>query len=102
MSNILKLVTNYVTNPLEIQIQQYRELSTRIKSLEAEREKLKKEMISAYFESHDTYKNNEGIILATYIPHERQSFKSVDFKNHHPDLFEKYSETREIKVLLIK
>jgi hypothetical protein len=87
---------------IEDQINEYKSLSRSIKELEAQRDKLKKEMITDYFSKYDTYENEKGLVLATYKKSIRISFDQSAFKQHHEMLYTEFLGMKEVATLLVK
>jgi hypothetical protein len=87
---------------IEDQINEYKSLSRSIKELEAQRDKLKKEMIADYFSKYDTYENEKGLVLATYKAHEETRFEPKIFELYHKDLYTQFCSTKEVYKFLAK
>lgn len=87
---------------IETNIDRCRRIKKEIEILQAEYDMLKKGMIEGYFASNDTYITSQGLVLATYKGQIRQQFKTVEFKKDHPEMYDNYSDLKEIKTFLIK
>lgn len=101
----LQLVTpDFEQNAFDIEntIQAYDQLGREIKTLESMRDVMKKKLIEKHFHNNETFVSKKGIILATYKPQIRSTFKTTDFKREHEKLYEFFTEDKIIYTLVIK
>ena len=67
-------------------------LKTKIKTLEAEFEMVKKEVINEYFVNQGEYRTSKGLLLATYIEIKSNRFDSTAFSKAHPKMYENFKK----------
>lgn len=87
---------------IDSKIARYKQLQYQAKVIEAEMALIKKDIISECFDSDDCYYDSNGFLAATYKSQIRISLDQTKLKKEDPNTFDKYSDMKEIKVLLIK
>lgn len=97
---VLESVSQFLT--VEKKLNHMKQLSTKMKELEAEYEMLKKQVIEDHFLTSDEYRSVKGLLLASYKAQEMIQFKQTKFKEDHPDVYGLYSEKKIIHKFLLK
>lgn len=83
-------------------VDEYKELSAKIKALEAQRDQMKKLLIEGYIKDFEEVATPEGLIVATYKKAMRIMFNQTAFKADQPSLYDQYAEIKEVRTLLVK
>jgi hypothetical protein len=99
---MLQLVSLLPQNQIEIDLVNYKDLCNQIKTLEAKKDKLKMKLIESYFHHNDIYKNDDGLVLASYNSSYPIKFQQKLFEEKHPELFEEFCDIREVRTFLVK
>jgi hypothetical protein len=86
----------------ETKLNRMKELSTKMKELEAEYDMLKKQVIDEHFITSEEYRTTKGLLLASYKAQEMIQFQQSKFKNDHADIYNLYSEKKIIHKFLLK
>lgn len=92
--NNLKIVSINNTQTIENKLVRMKELSDSIKVLEAEYSQLKEQVIADYFNDHEEYKTNKGLLLASYKGVSSQQFQGTKFKAAHPEMYSSFTEEK--------
>ncbi len=87
---------------VEDKLKRMRELQTHLKTLQAEYDMLKKDVINDHFIANPEYRTDKGLLLASYNGVERLTFNQTAFKTAHSDLFEQFQEKKIIFTFLLK
>lgn len=75
---------------LEQAISDYDYIGKQIKALEAQREGIKKSLITAYFADQDEYFDINGCLLATYKEYAREGLNGKLIKIEQPIIYQQY------------
>ena len=87
---------------LDVELAKYADVCDQIKTLEAQKDRLKKALVKSYFESKATYSSKDGSINASYMPQNRTQFKNAEFKEAYPKLYTDFSYAQEVHVFTVK
>lgn len=77
-------------------------LKEQIKDTQDKYDFLKEKTINQYFIDHPEFHTREGILVATYKPQIRIFLNQAKLKKDKPDLYETYSDVKEVYTFLIK
>jgi hypothetical protein len=97
-----QIITLPGVKSIESNLFRMKELSDSIKSLQAEYDMLKKEVIDGYFCNNDTFMTSKGLVLATYKEQIRTQFLTTEFKKAKPELYEQFCDLKSVKTFLLK
>lgn len=86
----------------EAQIVRMKELKHSMDVMQAEFDRIKKNLLEGHFKDNQEFVGAEGLVMATYKAQKRASFLTSEFKKDHAQLYSDYCVDQEIKVFLIK
>lgn len=88
---------------LENKLFRMQELKASIKVLQAEYDMLETQAKeNQHFGTSNLYMTTKGLVLATYDWQKRTLFQSKKFEAAQPDLYAKFSETKDYRIFLLK
>jgi hypothetical protein len=93
---------NFDTVEIEKKLAKMKKINQKFKELKAEYNLYKEELIIQYFAYNTTYKNEKGLVLATYNTCMQNKFNTKDFKCDYPTLFDTYTESKSVSTFLVK
>lgn len=85
---------------IETELLRYDDLNRQIKTLEAQKELLRKALIKSYFENKSVYESK--ILIATYMPQDRNLFDNKHFKDEYPKLYDEFTYKQTVYILCVK
>lgn len=91
----LKLITSFDKRALvQSNLERMKLLKDEIKVLQAEFDMLQEQVIESYFNDHEEFKTERGLVLATYKQVTSNVFDSSSFSKDHPDVYSMYKRDR--------
>lgn len=97
-----KNIVNIKDKSIENKINSYKQICNQLKVLEAQKNQLKESLVNAYFETHEEYKDKDGLVLATYKSQVRTLFNQSKFKQDNPKIYDDYCDEQKVNVFLVK
>lgn len=100
--NVISMQQEHSIITIDSVIKRYKEVSEQEKAIVAEKDFLKKHIINTYFIDKDVLLGEYDRVIATYKSQVRTQLDITKIKTEAPDIYNKYLDIKEIRILLVK